>query len=217
MEFNSGFKGLNEISFSKINFLKVSFILVNSELYLYFRTVHVVIFILFKPTHALFLKHIHINIQNTKLLKIFVKRTIKTLHVSVTIGWPPSGGRLSCLVLLLLLCLFASSSCLFGMWLYVVCSIIFALQWFHDFIYQDMKKVKHMTEKGCGLTYVCACLMYLSVGCLVVNCLSLRVGAARVHITGLVRWPAVPVLLAVYLNVHVFPVVHFLTFPAWLY
>jgi len=34
-----------------------------------------------------------------------------------------------------LLCLFASSSCLFGMWLYVV--------------------------------YVCACLMYLSVGCLV--------------------------------------------------
>ena len=34
---------------------KVSFIL-------YFRTVHVVIFILFKPTHALFLKHIHIHI-----------------------------------------------------------------------------------------------------------------------------------------------------------
>jgi len=33
--------------------------------------------------------------------------------------------------------LFASSSCLFGMWLYVV--------------------------------YVCACLMYLSVGCLVVS------------------------------------------------
>ena len=30
--------------------------------YLYFRTVHVVIFILFKPTHALFLKHIHIHI-----------------------------------------------------------------------------------------------------------------------------------------------------------
>jgi len=27
---------------------------------LYFRTVHVVIFILFKLTHALFLKHIHI-------------------------------------------------------------------------------------------------------------------------------------------------------------
>jgi len=29
---------------------------------LYFRTVHVVIFILFKPTHSLFLKHIHIHI-----------------------------------------------------------------------------------------------------------------------------------------------------------
>jgi len=29
---------------------------------LYFCTVHVVIFILFKPTHALFLKHIHIHI-----------------------------------------------------------------------------------------------------------------------------------------------------------
>jgi hypothetical protein len=28
---------------------------------LYFRTVHVVIFILDKPTHALFLKHIHIH------------------------------------------------------------------------------------------------------------------------------------------------------------
>jgi hypothetical protein len=30
--------------------------------YLYFRTVHVVIFIIFKPTHALFLKHIHIHV-----------------------------------------------------------------------------------------------------------------------------------------------------------
>ena len=29
---------------------------------LYFRTVHVVIFILFKPTQVLFLKHIHIHI-----------------------------------------------------------------------------------------------------------------------------------------------------------
>jgi hypothetical protein len=41
MEFNSAFKGL-------------------TELCVYFRTVHVVIFILFKTTHALFLKHIHI-------------------------------------------------------------------------------------------------------------------------------------------------------------
>jgi len=30
-----------------------------------------------------------------------VKHIIKTLHVSVTIVWPSSGGRLSCLVLLL--------------------------------------------------------------------------------------------------------------------
>ena len=73
---------------------------------------------------------------------MFVKHIIKTLHVSVTIVWPFSGGRLSCLVLLLLLCLFASSSCLFGMWLYVV--------------------------------YVCACLMYLSVGCFLVHNTSLK-------------------------------------------
>jgi hypothetical protein len=51
---------------------------------------------------------------------MFVKHITKTLHVSVTIVWPSSGGRLSCLVLLLLLRLFASSSCLFDMWLYVV-------------------------------------------------------------------------------------------------
>jgi len=68
---------------------------------------------------------------------MFVKHIIKSLHVSVTLVWPSSGGRLSCLVLLLFLCLFVSSSCLFGMWLYVV--------------------------------YVCACLMYLSVGWLVVH------------------------------------------------
>ena len=33
-----------------------------------------VFFILFKPTHALFLKHIHIHIWNSKLLKMFVKK-----------------------------------------------------------------------------------------------------------------------------------------------
>jgi hypothetical protein len=32
---------------------------------------------------------------------MFVKHIIKTLHVSITIVWPSSGGRLSCLVLLL--------------------------------------------------------------------------------------------------------------------
>jgi hypothetical protein len=31
------------------------------------------LFILFKPTHALFLNHIYIHIQNSKLLKMFVK------------------------------------------------------------------------------------------------------------------------------------------------
>jgi hypothetical protein len=51
-----------------------------------------------------------------------------------TLVWPSSWGRFPCLVLLLLLCLFASSSCLFGMWLYVVYNIMFALEWFHDFI-----------------------------------------------------------------------------------
>jgi hypothetical protein len=38
-----------------------------------------------KPTHALFLKHTHIHIWNSKLLKMFVKHIIKTLHVLVTI------------------------------------------------------------------------------------------------------------------------------------
>jgi hypothetical protein len=91
------------------------------------------------------------------MLKIFVKHIIKTIHVSVTIVWPSSGGRLSCLVLLIFLCLFASSSCLFGMWLYVVCNIMFALEWFHDFIYQDMKKLKHMTKRGIDL-HMCVCV-----------------------------------------------------------
>jgi len=51
---------------------------------------------------------------------MFVKHIIKTLHVSVRMVWLFSGGLLPCFVLLLLLSLFASSSCLFGMWLYVV-------------------------------------------------------------------------------------------------
>jgi len=45
-------------------------------------------------------------------------------------------------MVLLLLCLFALSSCLFGMWLYII--------------------------------YVCECLMYLSVGGLVVNCFTVH-------------------------------------------
>jgi hypothetical protein len=53
--------------------------------YLYFRTVHVVIFILFKPTHALFFKtHSHSHLKQ-EIAKMFVKHIIKTLQVSVTI------------------------------------------------------------------------------------------------------------------------------------
>jgi hypothetical protein len=81
---------------------------------------------------------------------------VKTLHVTVTIVWPSSGDRLSCLVpLILLLRLFASSSCWIGMWLYVVCNVMIALEWFHDFIYQDMKEMNHMTEKGWTYLRVC--------------------------------------------------------------
>jgi hypothetical protein len=47
-------------------------------------------------------------------------------------------------------------------WQYVICNIMFALHWFHDFIYQDMKEVKHMTEKGMDLPVCvrawCTCL-----------------------------------------------------------
>jgi hypothetical protein len=62
------------------------------------------------------------------------------------------------LSVLQLLRLFASSSCLFGMWLYVVCNVMFALEkLFHGNIYQDMKEMKHMTQTKSGLTYVCVC------------------------------------------------------------
>ena len=66
---------------------------------------------------------------------MFVKHIIKTLHISVTIVGPSSGGRLWCLVLLLPSLL--------------VCVIYLV--------------------DGCNFVFVCACLMYLSVGCLVVN------------------------------------------------
>jgi hypothetical protein len=36
--------------------------------------------------------------KTLKLLKCFLKHVIKILHVSVITVWPPSGGRLSCLV-----------------------------------------------------------------------------------------------------------------------
>jgi len=43
------------------------------------------------------------------------------------------------------------------MWLYVVWNIIFALDLFHDYVYQDTKeKIKHMMD---GLwTYLCICV-----------------------------------------------------------
>ena len=77
-----------------------------------------------------------------------VKHIIKTLHVSVTIVLPSSGGRLPCLVLLLLLCLFASSSCLFGIWLYVV----YVCEWL---MYLSVRclvvnTTKHPTDKYIG-------------------------------------------------------------------
>jgi hypothetical protein len=46
---------------------------------------------------------------------------------------------------------------------------MFTLEWFHDFIYQDMKSEAY-DRKEYGLTYVCECLMYLSVGGLFANC-----------------------------------------------
>jgi hypothetical protein len=68
---------------------------------------------------------------------MFVNHSIKTPtffgHSCLTIYRRP----FSVFMLLLLLCLFASSSCLFGMWLHII--------------------------------YVCECLMYLSMGGLVVH------------------------------------------------
>ena len=51
---------------------------------------------------------------------MFVNYITETPTCFVSLVWQISGGRFPCLVLLLLLCLFASSSCLFGMWLYIV-------------------------------------------------------------------------------------------------
>jgi hypothetical protein len=65
---------------------------------------------------------------------MFCKNIIKTLHVSVITVWSSSGVSFL-LSALPLLRLFASSSCLFGMWLYVVCNVMFALE----------KKCKHYT------------------------------------------------------------------------
>jgi hypothetical protein len=70
---------------------------------------------------------------------MFVKHIIKTIHVSATIVLPSSGGRLSCLVLLLPSLLV----CVVKLFLWYVAVML----------------------SMC----VRACLMYLSVGCLVMN------------------------------------------------
>ena len=90
-----------------------------------------------------------------------------------------------------ILCLFASSSCLFGMWLYVVyvcvcvpdvlvCGMFGCGYYFSACLHRQVVYL----VCGCMLsTCVCACLMYLFVGCLVVNETSHRqVHQARTHI-----------------------------------
>ena len=88
---------------------------------------------------------------------MFVKHIIKTLHVSVTIVWPSSGGRLSCLVLLLpslLVCVVK----LFIWYVAVCCQqynvCIRMFPWF--FFPKIWRKVKHMTERV--WTYLSVCV-----------------------------------------------------------
>jgi len=95
---------------------------------------------------------------------MFVKHIIKTLHVSDTIVWPSSGGRLSCLVLLLpslLVCVVK----LFIWYVAVCCQqynvCIRMIPWFFFPRYEEKWSI---WRKGYGLTYLCVCLMYLSVG-----------------------------------------------------
>jgi hypothetical protein len=58
-----------------------------------------------------FLTHTYIHIWNIKIVKNVFENIIKTLHVSSTSVWPSSGGRLSCLVPLLLLFQWAGHFC----------------------------------------------------------------------------------------------------------
>jgi hypothetical protein len=88
---------------------------------------------------------------------MFFKHIIKILHVSVITVWPSSGGRLSCLVPLLHFRLFASSSC-FIRYVAVCCLCVCGC----------VSDVLVCRMSGCE--QVCVCPMYLSVGCLVVNC-----------------------------------------------
>jgi hypothetical protein len=147
-----------------------------------------------KPTHALLLNTLsHPHVKTLKLLKKrFVKTSLKPYMFRSLLYDHPQGSSFV-LSALPLFRLFASSSCLFGMWLYVVRNVMFALENDSMVLFiKDMKELKHMTKtKKWTYLCVCVCLMYLSVGCLVMHCLLLRVGAARVHTTGLVCLPAV--------------------------
>jgi hypothetical protein len=88
---------------------------------------------------------------------MFVKH-IKTLHVSATTVWPSSGGRPSCLVLLLpslLVCIVK----LF-IWYVAVCCLhynvcIRMIPWFYLPRYEESEAYD---GKGYGLTYVCVCV-----------------------------------------------------------
>ena len=128
---------------------------------------------------------------------MFVKHIIKTLHVSVTIVWPSSGGRLSCLVLLLpflLICvvkLFVwymavrclcvcvpyvlvceMSGCeLFTVYLVCGCMLSMCVRVWCTCLWDVwLWTVNSLFGMWLYVVYVCAYLMYLSVGCLVVNC-----------------------------------------------
>jgi hypothetical protein len=96
-----------------------------------------------KPTHAFLLNTLsHPHFKALKLFKKICKNIIKPyMFRSLMYDHPQRSSFV--LSALKLLRLFASSSCLFGMWLYVV--------------------------YVCVCVCVCVCLMYLSVGCLVVN------------------------------------------------
>jgi hypothetical protein len=65
----------------------------NIFLILYFRAVHVVIFILFNTNSCtLFNKQIYSHLKKKKNKKWFLKHIIKTLHISVTTVSSSSGG-----------------------------------------------------------------------------------------------------------------------------
>jgi hypothetical protein len=82
-----------------------------------------------KPTHAPLLNTLsHPHFKTLKLLKkCFVKTSLKPYMFRSLVYDHPQGLSFV-LSVLPLLRLFASSSCLFGIWLYVVCNVMFALE-----------------------------------------------------------------------------------------